>query len=289
VALSSYCQFSADLEEQLPKLVTSGAVRMPATTTPASRWSWTFPRAMGVACAMAAAIIFGVLILRPSSQTENVVAALAERVSHTLADGTRVELNAHTTLRFENRKNERFARLAGGEAIFMVTKDPSRPFIVETPNGMVRVTGTTFNVRTEATAGVLEVTVVEGSVQVRPGAASNRAADGPFLLAAGDQLTAGPEGAAVKTLTTAALEDALAWRHGEIVFEDVPLRAAAERFAHYHGRRIVVDPSLANENIGGQYSLDDIDGFLRAMEIALDADLRNDANGTAFLSRRIKR
>ena len=36
-------------------------------------------------------------------------------------------------------------------------------------------------------------------------------------------------------------EDALAWRTGHVVFNGVPLREAAERFAHYHGKAIRVD------------------------------------------------
>src|SRR5688572_32627171 len=96
--------------------------------------------------------------------------ASAERGSRTLADGTRVELNANTSLRFENTRTQRLVQLASGEAHFIVTKDESRPFIVQTPAGSVRVTGTTFNVRSDPARNTFEVTVVEGSVQVRTGA-----------------------------------------------------------------------------------------------------------------------
>ncbi|MBR1463381.1 MAG: FecR domain-containing protein [Prevotella sp.] len=67
----------------------------------------------------------------------------------TLDDGTLVHLNYNTRLIYP----EKFGRgdrnvILDGEAYFMVAKDKSRPFIVHTPNGDVKVYGTEFNVNT---------------------------------------------------------------------------------------------------------------------------------------------
>ncbi|MBR1463232.1 MAG: FecR domain-containing protein [Prevotella sp.] len=69
----------------------------------------------------------------------------------TLDDGTLVHLNYNTRLIYP----EKFGRgdrnvILDGEAYFMVAKDKSRPFIVHTPNGDVKVYGTEFNVNTRA-------------------------------------------------------------------------------------------------------------------------------------------
>src|SRR4051812_42756421 len=58
-ALSSYCQFSAALEEQLPLLVAAGAVRMPPNRKAAPR-RWKFPGLLSVALAAAAVAILAV-------------------------------------------------------------------------------------------------------------------------------------------------------------------------------------------------------------------------------------
>ncbi|MSU48149.1 MAG: DUF4880 domain-containing protein [Opitutus sp.] len=286
-ALSQYCQFSADLEEQLPVLVAAGAIKMPAPTRFARKLR-SFPRVVLIAVAAAAAVIFGVWVVRPSPQVENFATAVAQRAAYTLADGTRVELSAHTSLRFENAGTSRRVWLAGGEALFVVSKDHARPFTVETPAGSVRVTGTTFNVRTDPTSSALDVTVIEGSVQVRPGqlAGAGAGAAAPFSLGAGDQLSARGGRVTVAALSASALDDALAWRNGQIVFVDVPLREAVARFAHYHGRTVGIPASLATEKIGGRFSLDDWNGFLAALEVALPVKVGHDLSGAVFLSPR---
>lgn len=282
--LSQYCQFSADLEEQVPALVEAGAVTMPpSATAPARRrWKWTFPRLAGVAFAAAAAIAVTVHVTRPGPPIQNVSTAPGERNSQTLADGSRVELNANTSLLFENSKKERRVRLAGGEALFTVTKDPTRPFIVETPTGLVRVTGTTFNVRTEPATGALEVTVIEGSVQVRPGELEGTPPSAPVSLVAGDRFSA----SGTQTLSESDLDDVLAWREGKIVFHGTPLSEALARYARHQGRSIRATPDVAKLPVGGFYSIDDLTGFLDAIESFLPVKATPDRNGAVSVGRR---
>jgi transmembrane sensor len=246
-------------------------VPIPAVVEPHDRrgWRWTFPRLAGITLAVAAAAAaVSVLVLRPTPEIQNIAMAPAQRGGpRTLADGSRVELNANTSLRFENTSTIRRARLAGGEVLFSVTKDPARPFIVVTPAGSVRVTGTTFNVRTEAGRSAFDVTVVEGSVEVLPGEVNGAQASAPLSLGAGDQFSTRVGG--VTPLSPDKIEDALAWRQGTIVFDDVPLREATARFAQYHGCAIHVAAAVANERVGGRHKIEDLNGFLASLELAL--------------------
>ena len=286
--LSDYCQFSADLERQLPSLVSSGAVKMPAAAPPARRrWRLSWP-ILASGTLAAAAVVALVFALSPSPrETETLATSVAQRQSFTLGDGTRVELNAQTSLLVENSRGERRVRLASGEAFFAVAKDKSRPFIVETPTGSVRVTGTVFNVRTDKISE-LDVIVVEGSVHVRPaGGASPR---DPAPLTAGQRLSASLTGVTVSTLAAGAVEDALAWRQGLIVFDRVPLREAVARFAHYHGRGVSVsDAAAAGQFVGGRFSLDDFDGFLAGLEEPFRLRIARDLSGTVRLNLRTEK
>ncbi|MDQ5977383.1 MAG: transrane sensor [Verrucomicrobiota bacterium] len=261
--LSSYCQFSADLEQQLPLL--AGVRDELAESTTASKaarsfpW-WRRPAWAGATLAAAAALAVFLWPGQPQNHSQNLGTAVAARQEFTLPDGSHLELNAQTAAVVELTSTERRVRLAGGEAFFRVAKDPARPFFVETPAGSVRVTGTEFNVRTESAAS-LEVTVREGSVQVRPGGSGT-----PRNLRGGDQLVSVGRTVEITALVAGRLADALAWRQGRIVFADTPLREALARFARYHGRTLTATDAAALRRVGGNYSLDDLDGFLAFLE-----------------------
>jgi len=244
------------------------------------RW----PRLAGAMLTAAAAVALVLWLGRPGEQTSNIATSVAHRESLTLADGTKVELNAQTSLLVEINRNERHVRLASGEAFFSVSKDAARPFIIETPAGSVRVTGTQFNVRTE-TASALDVTVLEGTVQVRPAKAST-----PVSLVAGNAFSIGSEGnGAVRWLSSNELHNALAWRRGQIVFDGTPLHEALARFARYHGRGITATPEAANLRVGASFSLDDVDGFLSSLEDVLPVHVTRDLNGTVQVGLRQER
>jgi transmembrane sensor len=283
--LSEYCQFSADLEQHLPELVATGAVQMPTTRQPMSR-RWAIQLMIGSSLAAAAVVAFLFFPSGPATQSTSVVSPLAQRQAITLADGSRVELNAHTSLQIEIDQKNRHVRLADGEAYFSVTKDPSRPFVVETPSGAVRVTGTVFDVRADSEAK-LEVTVVEGSVQVRAGDSAQL--QSPVMLHPNEQLSSNGSAVQVATLSPAELNDALAWREGQIVFAGTPMQAALARFARYHGRGITIDPDVAQLPVGGRFNLDDLNGFFNALELAFPVQATRELNGVIHVSRRTER
>lgn len=278
--LSVYCQFSADLEQQLPLL--AGVRDELAETQTASKTARSFPwlrwpTLAGATLAAAAALAVFLWQGQPQNHFQNLGTPVASRESHTLADGSTLELNAQSAAVVEFTAAERRVRLAGGEAFFRVTRDPARPFFVETPAGSIRVTGTQFNVRTETSAD-LEVTVQEGSVQVRPGGAA------PRTLAAGDRLVRTDHAVNVTELSASQLYDALAWRQGKIVFAGTPLRAALDRFARFHGRSLTASDVAALKHVGGRYSLDDLDGFLADLESTMDVQATRAPDGSIHVT-----
>ncbi|MGH7996588.1 MAG: FecR family protein [Opitutaceae bacterium] len=257
-AFDGYRKLSSLLDRTLPALAARGAVASPRTPAPArvrSLLQW-WP----LATLTAIAVVATVWLTHFAWPREIVQTQADQRRSITLSDGSRVELNARTNLIVESVGRVRRVRLAGGEAYFIVAKDPARPFVVETPAGSVRVTGTIFDVLSDAPAD-LEVTVVEGSVRVRTGAKNP-----PVLLRPGERFTSDRDTAAVSRLSAAALGDALAWRSGFVVFDGTPLERALAQFARYHGVRIEAAPGVAGLRVGGRFSLDDLDGFLSALE-----------------------
>ena len=283
--LSRYRELSSDLGEVLPALAAAGLVEPPRGEGRASRRAWApgWIAAAALACAaVAAAVWFGM----PGPRPESIATAPAQRRSFTLSDGTVVELNASTSAQFENGRSERRVRLSEGEAYFVVTKDWQRPFIIETPAGTVRVTGTVFNVRT-AGDSEMEVTVVEGTVLVSPGKPGSAGATPPRALGAGDQLTSLAGSTVVRALPAGDVGDAIAWRRGLIVCKGMPLSEAVARFARFNGLRITVTPGAVRQTaggIGGVFSIDDPGSFYEDLGAMYHVRVSREPDGSARLS-----
>jgi len=223
-----------------------------------------------LATAAAIAVVFSVL----SDRAHHLTTKTAERHTTQLDDGTQVDLNARTELVVEFTRDERRVRLISGEALFNVSKDSKRPFLVATATGSVRVTGTVFNVRATNTDRV-EVTVLEGTVRVRP--IGDAAHEQP--VTSNHQAVLRENAITLRTLPDGAAQDAIAWRQGRIVFNDTPLSEAIERFAAYHARTISVDAKAARLQLGGRYSLEDLNGLLESIESVLPVHVSHQPNG----------
>jgi transmembrane sensor len=85
-----------------------------------------------------------------------------------LPDGSEVWVNASSRLTYDQQfgKTHRNIQL-DGEAYFMVEKNENIPFVLQTKNISIRVTGTVFNVRAYDNEDRTETALVEGSVQVQ--------------------------------------------------------------------------------------------------------------------------
>src|SRR5271157_4025698 len=132
--LEGFRKLSSDLDLLMPELVAAGSFEMPArrqAARPRRSPAWLAAGAFAVAAVAVAAVWFG----WTGGRAERLTAPVAQRRSFTLADGTRVELNANTSVTVESERAERRVQLADGEAFFEVTKDRARPFVVETPAG----------------------------------------------------------------------------------------------------------------------------------------------------------
>src|SRR5690606_14686343 len=117
------------------------------------------------AAAASVVILAGALLLvfvptRPQVYSTGI----GEQRTVKLADGSIVHLNTDSSLRVEYSPATREVHLVEGEALFVVAKEPARPFRVEAGQTTVQALGTQFNVYRRA--GGIEVSVIEGAVRV---------------------------------------------------------------------------------------------------------------------------
>ena len=281
--ITQYLQMSGMLDDRLPVLVAAGTLAMPE---PPKRACWRNRRGFGMAALGAAALaVIAFMVVFPANRIQTAAAPAGQRDSLTLSDGSRVELNAGTSVSIETTRTERHVRLGDGEAYFVVTKDKARPFIVDTSAGSVRVTGTIFDVRTEP-GGEMDVTVVEGNVQVQLIPAVDPAHPSVATLRAGDSLSVRARALSSLTpLSPGALGDALAWRQGMVVYDGVPIRELAERYARFNAKKITVAPAIGGFRMLGRSSLDDLPAFYAAIGAAMpDVRVTTGTDGATRIS-----
>lgn len=212
--------------------------------------------------------------------------AVGEQRHLVLEDGTRVFLNTDTRIAVKYEKRARRVELRQGEALFNVAKRSDWPFIVVVGDRQVRALGTSFVVRKDAQR--MAVTLVEGSVLVTPvvsavndpapvvieapGAvaqtpsvpASVRSDGAQFKLTPGQRLTFSND--APTRLDTPSVERTTAWRRGQVILDDTPLRAAADEMNRYNETKLVVrEPEAAALLINGLFQAGDSTHFANAV------------------------
>ncbi|WP_295125282.1 FecR domain-containing protein [uncultured Chitinophaga sp.] len=90
-----------------------------------------------------------------------------ERKSFQLPDGSKVVLNAASTLWLEEGFNSGTRKLTlEGEAFFDVAQNPSAPFVIHTEEMDITVLGTAFNVRAYKEDETNETSLINGRVRV---------------------------------------------------------------------------------------------------------------------------
>lgn len=89
-----------------------------------------------------------------------------QKLTVTLDDGSTVIINSESKIRYgKDFTNMRHVFLEG-EAFFEVTRNPDKPFYIQTGEVITTVLGTSFNIKAYPSADVVQVVVATGNVKV---------------------------------------------------------------------------------------------------------------------------
>ncbi|MCR8556934.1 FecR domain-containing protein [Mucilaginibacter sp. BJC16-A38] len=134
-----------------------------------------------------------------------------------LADGTKVWLNAESSITFPTAFNgrERIVKLTG-EAYFEVAHNAKQPFKVQTEKQTIEDIGTSFNVNAYADEASTRTTLVEGSVKV----------NGKVLIP-GQQ----SDGITIKQVNP---NNSIAWKNGEFRFDGNNIQTVMRQLARWY-------------------------------------------------------
>ncbi|MCC8170765.1 MAG: FecR domain-containing protein [Parabacteroides sp.] len=172
---------------------------------------------------------------RMSAGTLAVTTGYGERASVTLPDGTSVTLNANSELIYiprEYNKDKRAVRFEG-EGYFRVSRDQERPFLVDAEGLEVKVTGTAFNLNVRAGSETAELSLEEGGVRFL----STRTEEGVWLQP-GQRAVLNRADGTITVWSEDYIEDASAWKQGEMVFRNASFSEVIGRLEKNYGIRI---------------------------------------------------
>ena len=168
-------------------------------------------------------------------QMASLVTPRAGQYQVRLPDGSRVWLNAASTLQYPTSFSGGTRRVElKGEAYFEVAKQKT-PFIVATAGQEITVLGTHFNVTAYPDEMTTKTTLVEGKVRVSTPSGDIKE------LSPGRQANLDRNGLHVQQVNT---EDYTAWREGIIVLERQQLSQVLRQIERWYDVEFDIDPNV---------------------------------------------
>ncbi len=201
-----------------------------------------------------------------------VVTLNGEKKIVNLPDGTVVNLNSCTRLKYPNRfmNDERRVELIG-EAYFSVTKNPDQPFIVKTNRFNVKVLGTKFDVKAYKEDEIEAVSVESGKVQINmPEAMMRLVANEQALIntRSGDYSKSKEEEKKVAT-----------WIKGNLRFKCTPIHDVAKELERVYNCKIQFDAGQEFDNfISGEHDNKTLTAVLQSIEYVTGIKYRKENN-----------
>jgi len=154
-------------------------------------------------------------------------------INMVLADGTRVWLNAGSSLTYPVSfiGNERKVSVLG-ESYFEVAHDASKPFIVNNGVMDIQVLGTHFNVNAFRDDGnTIKVTLLQGSVKINNGSTSG-------ILKPGQQAVVAK---GIKVVNNVDIDLVMSWKNGYFQFDNASLENVLKEVSRWYDVDVVYE------------------------------------------------
>ena len=164
-----------------------------------------------------------------------------------LSDGTKVWLNAASSLRFPSTfiGKERVVELKG-EAYFEVAKNARMPFKVKARNTEIQVLGTHFNVMSYDDELSMKTTLVEGAIRVKNGDRTDDLHPG--------QQAVGSQNGKLEVRDNVNVEEEIAWKKGLFQFNDTNLKEVMRQLSRWYDVKVVYEKEVPENRITGKIS-----------------------------------
>ena len=167
-----------------------------------------------------------------SSDFNTIETARGKQFSLVLEDGTKVWLNAASSIHFPVVFDDAERRVdITGEAYFEVAKNKNRPFRVAVNGTVVEVLGTHFNINSYSDEASVNTTLLEGAVKI-----SN--ANQTVLLSPGQQAQVTQQGN-IKKLLSVNTSEVVAWKDNNFSFNNTDLKMLMRQLSRWYDVEVI--------------------------------------------------
>lgn len=197
-----------------------------------------------------------------SAKMQTIFVPPGQRAELTLTDGTKVWLNAKTTFTFPDKFTANNRRVTlDGEGYFDVTKNPEKPFIVNTERYDIKVMGTEFNVTAYSGSSVFETSLLKGAVEVFSPAKDTKVSLEPHMRTYEEN--------GILKKDTIEHENYFLWKEGLICFYDEPVDKMIKKLQLYYDVKIdVQNKTLLNNRYSGKFrTKDGVEHVLKVLQL----------------------
>lgn len=176
-----------------------------------------------------------------------------------LPDGTKVWLNAESSIRYPTRFTGRNREVEiKGEAYFEVAHDSRHPFIVKSDEQEIEVLGTSFNVTAYANDSKTITTLSHGSIRLST-------EEGSQIITPGEQAVLEHSHYTIKAVDVASY---IAWKDGVIVLNSADFETIAKQIERWYDVEFVdLDDVKLHTDLSGEIPRNiNLSSLLKALE-----------------------
>jgi ferric-dicitrate binding protein FerR (iron transport regulator) len=185
--------------------------------------------------------------------SKHLVAANGQTVNFTLADGTKIWLNAGSKLTYpETFRGEKREISLEGEAFLDVAHDPAKAFIVHTGQVSTQVLGTSFNIKAYANERFIKVDVLSGKVGVVTPA--GKAKSTTTFLTPAEEVVFNKDGLSVIKNKQVDVNALSSWKDGELVFKNMALTEVLNTINRHFNVTVKADVNLVRCSITANFT-----------------------------------
>jgi ferric-dicitrate binding protein FerR (iron transport regulator) len=188
-----------------------------------------------------------------------------------LPDGTKVWLNAASSLRFPTAFTGKSREVElTGEGYFEVAGDPHHPFRVKVNQANVDVLGTRFDIMAYPDEPTMNTSLLQGAVRVQE--AGLQALPQP-----GEEVIFNPTALTMK-VGPVDTDQAVAWKNGLFLFEGVTIDKVMRQLARWYDIQFSIEGNIAYHYSGGFSRNAPLYDVLRTLELGVRARFEQDGS-----------